>query len=168
MNKKVWQVSVLISFLVFLVGCQVTEEEALELGQLAFLNNLEEEIEPNTELSMSELYLPRGFEVMEDIEYNALIQSGEQLFVLFHQPTEPRTSNVHLERDLPTAGGALLYDLRESEDQLAYIIVTEEDEDQLFVIVTVGGAKISTLTTYRELEVSIEAMTAIVQSYEAK
>ena len=62
----------------------------------------------------------------------------------------------------------MLYELLEAEDQLAYLIVTEEDEEQLFVIVTVGGAKLSTLTTYNDLRDSIEAMTEIVQSYQAK
>ncbi|WP_332633829.1 hypothetical protein [Halalkalibacter flavus] len=169
MITKCWKVSLFLTFLLLVVGCQVTEEEALELGHQAFIHNLEEDsLEPNTELSMFHVYLPRGFEVIEDIEYNALFQSGEQLFVLFHQPAEPATSSIHLQRDLAAAGGALLYELLEAEDQLAYLIVTEEDEEQLFVIVTVGGAKLSTLTTYNDLRDSIEAMTEIVQSYQAK
>ncbi|KHF39667.1 hypothetical protein [Halalkalibacter okhensis] len=169
MITKWWKVGLFFTFLLLATGCQVTEEEALELGQQAFVHNLEEDaLEPNTELSMFHIYLPRGFEVIEDIEYNALFQSGEQLFVLFHQPTEPKSSNIHLQRDLEAAGGALLYELVETQDQLAYVIVNEEDEDQLFVIVTVGGAKLSTLTTYQDLEDSIEAMSQMVQSYQAK
>ncbi|GAE25801.1 hypothetical protein JCM9140_1818 [Halalkalibacter wakoensis JCM 9140] len=165
MIKNIGRISIWLSIFVFLAACQVTEEEALELGQIAYHTHLEEPMEPNTELSMVNVFLPRGFEVIDDIEYNVQLQSGDQLFLLFHQPEEPATSNIHFERDVRTAGAALLYELRESDEQLSYLIVTEEEEDQLFVIVTVGGAKISTLTTYNDLEENIEAMTSIVRSY---
>ncbi|WP_332697574.1 hypothetical protein [Halalkalibacter lacteus] len=166
MITKVWQVGTALCFLLLVVGCSVTEEEALELGYQAFKTGVEKEKkDTNTDLTTLELYLPRGFEVIEEQEYNLRIQNQEQLFLLFHQPLELPTSNIHLQRDMEFADRAILYELIETDEQLAYLIVSKEEDSQLFVITTIGGAKLSTLTTYKELEDNIEAMTEIVHSY---
>jgi hypothetical protein len=160
------QVGTALCLLLLIIGCSVTEEEALELGYQAFIAGVEkEQKEPNSELSMLDLYLPRGFEVIEEREYNVQIQNREQLFLLFHQPAEKPTSNIHLQRDMEYADEALIYELIETDEQLAYFIVSEEVDGQLFVITTVGGAKLSTLTTYQDLADNVEAMTEIVHSY---
>ncbi|MFC0473214.1 hypothetical protein ACFFHM_22620 [Halalkalibacter kiskunsagensis] len=169
MTMKVWQVGTALYLLLLVTGCTVTNEEALELGYQAFKTGVEkEQQDSNTELTMLELYLPRGFEVLEELDYNVQIQSRDQLFLLFHSPTELPTSNIHLQRDMEYAGGALLYELIESNKQLAYLIVSEEEDGRLFVITTIGGAKLSTLTTYKDLEDNIGAMTEIVHSYRPK
>lgn len=154
---------------ILLVGCTVTKEEVLELSNDAFIISSEQEpFEPNTNEADVDFYLPRGFEIVEETEYNILLQSGEQLFVLFHQPSEPRTSKIHLERDKEYQDASLLFETIENEEKVAYLIITEEEKDQVHIITAVGGAKISTLSTYDSLEDNVEAMTQIVQSYQPK
>ncbi len=162
-----FHLSLLFCFCVLLVGCSVTDEEAIEFSYDAFVTNYEQEpIEPNTERTDAAFYLPRGFDIVEETEYNILLQNGEQLYVLFHQPSEPRTSKIHLERDMEYKDESLLFETIESEEQIGYLMIKEEEDDQLHVVTAFGGAKISTLSTYDVLEDNVRAMTQIVQSYQ--
>ncbi|MFC0562015.1 hypothetical protein [Halalkalibacter alkalisediminis] len=169
MILKGWRIGILFSVMLVLVGCSVTEEEALELGRQAYIVSIEEETEQsNVEMDEVQIFLPRGFEVIEEQEYNILLQQDDQLFVLFHQPSEPPTSTIRLKEDMESAGTAIIYEVRETDELVSYLIVEEGEEEGLLLVKTaVGGAKISTLSTYKRLENDISAMTQIVHSYQA-
>ena len=166
---KDWRIGILFSVMLLLVGCSVTEEEALELGRESYIASIEEEAEQATvELDDVQIFLPRGFEVIEEQEYNILLQQGDQLFVLFHQPSEPATSTIRLREDMESAGTAIIYEVRETDEMVSYLLVEEGEKEGLLLVKTsVGGAKISTLSTYQRLENDINAMTQIVHSYQA-
>jgi hypothetical protein len=159
---------IVLAVFFLLVGCAVSEEEALELGRQAYIESIEiEALEPNIEKDGIRFHLPRGFEIEKEIEYNILLNHNDQLFNLLYQPYEPQTSTFHLERDLESAGTALIYEVNETDEEISYLIVNEEGEEgQYHVITAVGGARITTVTSYPLLENSIKEMTSIVQSYE--
>ncbi|WP_227936557.1 hypothetical protein [Alkalihalobacillus deserti] len=171
MILKDWRIGILFSVIFVLIGCSVSEEEVLELGRQAYIDSIDEEPEqPNVKVENDkvEFHLPRGFEVLEEQEYNVVLQKDDQLFVLFHQPSEPLTSKIRLKEDMESAEKAIIYEVLETDEKVSYLIVEKGQEEGLLLVKTaVGGAKISTLSTYKRLEDDIDAMTEIVLSYQA-
>ncbi|MET3505934.1 hypothetical protein [Halalkalibacter oceani] len=169
MNRKKGGLLLVCAFAAWLSGCSVTEQEAIELSYEAFLTEFEEEPSvPNTETKNIAFYMPRGFDIVEETEYNLLLQRGEQLFVLFHQPEELQTSTIHLERDREFEQEAVAFHVVETDEHTAYFWVNEEDDEQLHVVTALGGAKLSTLTTYDDLVKDVELMMDILLSYEVR
>lgn len=156
--------------MVMLVGCTITEEETIDKGLETYVSELsQQENETNTEEGQAAFYLPPQFEVSETIdEYNIVLEHEEQVYVFFHEPNEPQTSTVLLERDKLEEQEFLLFEEVTTDEYVSFLMIQEEEEDQLLVAVALGGAKVSTLSTYEMLVDDIEAMTEIVQSYETK
>lgn len=169
MNRKKGGLLLIFALAGWLGGCSVSEQEAVELSYEAFLTEFGEEPSvPNTEAKNIAFYMPRGFNIVEETEYNLLLQRGEQLFVLFHQPEEPKTSTIHLERDREFEREAVTFQVVETDEYTAYFLIKEEDDEQLHVMTAIGGAKLSTLTTYDSLVKDVEVMMDILLSYEVR
>ncbi|GAE34186.1 hypothetical protein [Halalkalibacter akibai] len=168
MKKQSWRIGVFVVVLLLLIGCSVSEEEAIERGRQVFVGSIEQEqLETNFEKDQIQIHLPRGFEVMEEMDYNLLLEENGQLYNLLYDPFVPLTSTFHLERDMESAGSAIIYEVNETDEKISYLIVNEQEEEgQLHVITAVGGARITTVTTYQLLEESIEAMMVILHSYQ--
>lgn len=169
MILKGWHIGILFSLVIMIVGCSVSEEEALELGRQAYIDRINQDPQqPNVTKDEIEFHLPRGFEIVEEQEYNILLQQNDQLFILFHQPSEPATSTIRLREDMESAGRAMIYEVLETEEKVSYLIVEEAEEEGLLLVKTaLGGAKVSTLTTYQRLKDDIDAMTKMVHSYQS-
>ncbi|WP_157108291.1 hypothetical protein [Halalkalibacter krulwichiae] len=167
---KNWRIASLMLVIIVLVGCAVSEEEALELGRQAYLDSIgEEPVEPNYEREDIRIFLPNDFEVQEKIDYNILLRQGDQLYNLFFQPSELSSSSFHFERDQELAGRSIIYEMNELDDTLSYLIIEKREEDEQYHVITAsGGARITTVTSYQNLEQNIQAMTSIVQSYQVE
>ncbi len=172
-----------------IIGCSVSDEETIELGYETYMDLIQQEPnETNMEEEGVELYLPNHLVVSESSPFNMLIedQQGDQLYLLFHYPAEPKTSSFHLERDRELEEDAIIFEVVETDDYLSFLVIKNDadvvdeveenvqeiesdeelqQEEQLFVSVTIGGAKVSTLTTYEELVEDIELMTKMIHSY---
>ncbi|WP_062047687.1 hypothetical protein [Bacillus sp. JCM 19034] len=163
----------------------MSEEEVLDLGYEAYLDVLgQEPDEPNVEEQGVALYLPDTLSISESSPFNMLIvdDQDEQVYLLNHEPSQPKTAKFHLNRDAELEQDALIFEVVEEDDFLSLLVVNEYDvedeedgsdnsleqsgESQLFVLVVIGGAKLSTLTTYDDLVENIERMTGIIQSYQ--
>ncbi|MCK0471279.1 hypothetical protein [Halalkalibacter sp. APA_J-10(15)] len=194
MKVNRWLTRVGIVFLLFgtmlIIGCSVSDEEALELGYETYMDLIQQEPnETNIEEEGVALYLPDHLVVSESTPFNMLIeeQQGDQRYLLFHYPTEPKTSSFNLERDRELEEDAIIFEVVETDEYLSFLVVkdyvnskdeVEEDvqeiesdeesqqEDQLFVLVSIGGVKVSALSTYEELVEDIELMTKMIHSYQ--
>jgi hypothetical protein len=169
MRLKIIQQYILLATICLIVsGCSLSNEETLDATIDVFQNDIQALGKVNTEVTGAQLFLPRGFKVVQESnEYNVLLEHREQTFVLFHNPKEGRNSDINLERDRQYLTQPLLFEEKKTDDTTAYLTVVPEEEEELLVIVGVGGAKLSTLTTYEQLKDDVESMLKIVYSYEA-
>ncbi|WP_216831799.1 hypothetical protein [Alkalihalobacterium elongatum] len=168
--KPFFSIVTLVSFLIFMSACQITDDEAIEAAHQAFTEGFTSEAtsEPNFEGEQVDFYLPPGMEVTEEIEFNVQIEKDEQIFLLFFIPVEPFDSEVHLVRDQEFEIDAVVFEVIEEEDKLGYLAITPSEEGYYKVIVGMGGAKVTTISTVQELEESTEIMTEILHSVQYK
>ncbi|MFV8827619.1 hypothetical protein ACNSTQ_07345 [Alkalihalobacterium sp. APHAB7] len=160
----------IVSFILFISACQITEEEAIETSQQVFSERFasEEIVEVNYEGEQIDFYLPRGMEVTEEIDFNIQLEKDNQIFLLFFIPVEPWDSEVHLIRDQEFEIDAVAFEVLEAEDKLGYLSISPSEEGLYKIIVGLGGAKITTLSAVENAVESTEIMTEILHSVQYK
>ncbi|WP_112181672.1 MULTISPECIES: hypothetical protein [Paraliobacillus] len=137
--------------LLFLSACAPTEDEALELTESAARTVFEDNIiEPNNTLDNFSLYLPSDYEIIEESQSNLLLESDDQTFILFYNALEDTTSELNYQAAEANGNNALLQSF-EDEERFAFVRVSER-EDQYELQVGVGGVKVTTQTSIRQLE----------------
>ncbi|WP_117170641.1 hypothetical protein [Paraliobacillus sediminis] len=143
--------SLLIISLFFLSACAPSEDEALELTETAAKTVFEDNTtEPNNTLDSFSLYLPSGYEIIEESQSNLLLESGDQTFILFYNALEDTTSELNYQA-AEANGNNLLLQSFEDEGRFAFVKVSESG-DEYELQVGVGGVKITTQTSIRQLE----------------
>lgn len=143
----------------------VNQEEAITEAKESFYTSFEIPVEndQNYESDQVTFYLPNGVKVVEETDYNIVLKQDDQIYLLFFNPLEKPNSKVHYDLDLQYQEEALLFETYETEDLCSYLLVLEEDKE-LNVVLGVGGAKISTITSTSRLLESTEVMTEILHS----
>lgn len=143
----------------------VNVDEAIDEAKNTYHQHFElyEQLEPNYESEQVELYIPNGSKVVEEIDYNLVIEDKGQVFLLFFNPFEQTNSRVHYDLDIDFKDEALLFETYEKEDLFSYFFILEE-ENELNVVIALGGAKISTKTTASMLTSSVNMMLDMLQS----
>lgn len=159
----------IVVLLIFFTNKNVKQDEAIVNAENVFIASFE--AEPQEESYSSDqagFFLPRGINVIEESEYNFVLGRRDQLFLLFFNPIEPKTSEVHYLLDLEFEDEAVLFKSIEKQDRFGYILVLPDEEDLYKLVVGLGGAKITTMTTINELENSTIAITEILHSLNYK
>ena len=137
--------------LLLLSGCAPTEEEALnlveEVAQEAFEGDT---VEPNQEVEGFSLYVPDDFEIKEETQSNLLLESGDQMFILFYNALEATTSRLNYQTSEANDNYSLLQSFEDNE-RFGYVKVAETEEDYELQV-GVGGVKITTQTTLENIE----------------
>ncbi len=156
-------------FLFLLAGCEVSKEEAVMIAKQVFIDNFEQEISPGVvETDQLKLNIPAGVDIIEESDYNLLLQKDGQLYLLFYNPLEDFKSRVNLTRDKEYESEALLFEIIEKQEKLGYIVISPDENDVLKLIVGLGGAKITTLTEFSALEESVQIASDILHSLSYK
>ncbi|WP_078555533.1 hypothetical protein [Bacillus alkalicellulosilyticus] len=155
-------------FLLFLTltsGCQATTDELLEASTIAFSDSFTATYpEPNVEAEQVSYYTSEAVGVRDETEYNLILEKDEQLFLLFFNPVEELDSTLNLQRDMEAEQEPLLLETYEGTEKQAYLIISEENEDEFKVIAGIGGAKVSTITVNSNLEESVTVMMEVLHS----
>lgn len=140
-------------------------DEAIEEAKLIYHERFsgQNEFKHNYESEQVSLFLPPGFKVKEETEYNIIIENSGQVYLLFFNPLEQKNSKIHYELDASLADESLLFETYETDDLFSYFFVLEEKKE-LNVVIAIGGAKISTKTSSTSLADSVGHMLTIVQS----
>ncbi|GGM26336.1 hypothetical protein GCM10011351_09980 [Paraliobacillus quinghaiensis] len=149
--------------LLFLSACAPTEEEALNLVEEAAKATFEADtIEPNQEVEGFSVYLPDDFEIVEETESNLLLESGDQMFILFYNALEASTSQLNYQTAEANDNYSLLQSFEDNE-RFGYVKVAETEE--IYELqVGVGGVKITTQTTLETMEDDTIAMMQMATS----
>ncbi|MDN4606985.1 hypothetical protein [Sporosarcina highlanderae] len=121
----------------------------------------------NDEVEDISLYKPAGFTISKSSNgQNIIMKKGDETFLLFINPNEKKDSR-------------LFYDLMERNDQsvhfekvftddgyFSFASVLKKGEDQVELITSVGGIKMTTITKKKNIESNMAHMMEIVRSIE--
>lgn len=158
------KLSIILVFL-FIIGCNVTQEEAIEATKEAFEVGVNSEaMEPNEETERFRYYLPSSVEVEQTADTNLILSKNEQVFIVFSNPAETAFSTVNFDEDKAVEENAILVNELTVDSSFNYLIISPFEEDTYKVIVGVGGDKATTITSIDNLVSSVESMLEIVKS----
>ena len=168
-HKKL-HILLLSLFLLFLVGCSVSEQEAIEASLETFDAAVEAETkEANEETETIHYHLPVGFTVESEVNNNIVIENKEQTYILFVNPFESDSSEVVYETTLAFYEEPIINITLEKNEQFIFLIVDKGPSvDTYEVIVGVGGAKMTTITEVDHMNQSVQDMLDIVKSVKLK
>lgn len=151
----------------FLTACGQSLEDRTAKG----LKSAEEAFYANNHVGTEEvdgvkLYKPMGFTIKEDSdEHNIIFNKNDDTFILFINPNEEVNSR-------------LFYDLLLADDTketlaietfienrtFGFVAVVESGSNQVELVASVGGAKITTLTKEKNIDKHLSMMMQIVRS----
>ncbi|ADU31530.1 hypothetical protein [Evansella cellulosilytica] len=163
--------SLLVIMLVLIVsGCSISKEDAQQFASNSFASKLEQEAKSAThELDDISLYIPSYTTVEEIDEFNVLLERSNHILLLFlNDIVENKTKEGILETLLIEDDPFIFESGETTEGNLAYLVVTELEEDMYSVIVGYNGYKITTLSSLSDMNNISEMMFDIVRSIEEK
>ena len=150
-----------------LAGCMATPEERIVEGVSNAREAFEEQPESTNEtVGEIDLYMPSGYEIEEPADdFNRLITKGSESFALFINPNEKATSTLFY--DLQKADPEQQWVADETFQQngrFGFATVKEIAEDQLELVVSAGGVKLTTITKESDIPKNMNWMMKTVRS----
>lgn len=151
--------------LFILVSCSMQSEEesvenVLEIAEDTFES--EELNDPNQELEHTSIYIPDKFQLESEDASNIILKEKEQTYIVFYNSLEPATSEIGA--DSSRNKEALLFETFEDEKKFGYIRLMPEIDKKYEMVVGIGGVKITTHTTKKDMEQDAEEMMHISKS----
>lgn len=165
-NKLLLLLSTLLILLV-LAGCGKPIEEQIETGMTNVESMFKEgPKETNKEIGEIEVYLPTGYTIEEsEDKTNYLLKKGSQHFILFVNPNEQKNSHLLYDLFKQNQAKEIVEEQKfETKDSFGFTAILENDEDSYELIVSSGGVKISTLTSAKNIDVTLQEMMQIAHS----
>lgn len=158
---------VLLSFSVVLAACTASPEEQVVKGLANAQEAFEAEPESTTDtVGPRSLYLPNGFGVEEPSDgFAGLITKGSDSFSLLINPNEGAASTFFY--DLQKVDAEKLWVADETFQQngrFGFATIEELAENQLELVVSAGGVKLTTVTTESEIPKNMDWMMKTVRS----
>jgi len=156
----------LLSVLVLLIsGCSsnIDEEKSniVDAAKQAFVGTPET---TNTKSGEIDFYLPSGYQIEEENEYNITLENKGDTILLFINPNEAATSTLLLDLIEQNEDEYLEYAKFEEEGKIGFVALKELDENTYELTVGVGGVKITTQTETKRLESYGEQLMKIANS----
>ncbi|MBP1947839.1 hypothetical protein [Virgibacillus litoralis] len=169
MRKSIWNITIVsLLFLVTLTACSMqTEEEAIKDAKESAkkIFNSDEKIETNHKLDSFSMYLPNSLEVKEEDENNVILKDGDQTFIVFYNNLEDPLSKLSYNSAAAKSDKALLLETFEDKNKFGYMrIIPHNQEEDYELQIGVGGVKITTYTSRRNLSDDSEELMKIAQS----
>lgn len=157
-----------LSLLIILVSCQSkSEEEAIEeakdTAEMIFTTS--QTMTPNKELEHLSLYLPEHLEIEEIDENNILLSNAKQTYIIFYNDLEEPTSELNYQ--IAQNNETLLLEAFSDKEKFGYIQILPESDGQYEIQVGIGGIKITTYTTKKEMAKHAEELMEVALSIES-
>lgn len=159
----------LFSSVLVLAGCASPEDELVEGVSKARTAFEEEAPEPNEKAGKTELYVPVGYEIEQPSDdHHVLITRGSQAFELFLNPNEAPDSTFFYDLQKANPEKTWLADEKFSQHgRFGFVTVRTIAEDRYELVVSSGGAKLSTITEQAALRNQMEWMMETARSIDA-
>ncbi|MFC4556733.1 hypothetical protein ACFO3D_00745 [Virgibacillus kekensis] len=168
MKKSLQRIAAAILFLLVISGCSMqSEEEAIKSAKEAAdkVFSSKQEIKTNYTLDSFSMYLPNGLEVKEADASNAILEDGDQTFIVFFNSLENTLSKISYKAAAAKKDEALLLDTFKDKEKFGYIRILPHNEDNKYELqIGVGGVKITTYTSKGELDNDSEDIMKIAHS----
>lgn len=167
MGKRI--IFLLITGLMILVvsGCGLSEEEVIEnISETIQTSFNRQSPEPNTEFDHFNIYFPENIEIIEESDGNVIFNDQNQTYILFYNRLESPLSDAFYLAE-KRRGNYLLLESYQDTERLIYVKVSEVEED-FELQVGVGGLRLTTHVTLKELEDTFNEMVDMINSIEIK
>ncbi|MFJ7920205.1 hypothetical protein ACIQ6U_10630 [Lysinibacillus fusiformis] len=172
MSYKWLQVIGLTLLLLMLSGCNQSIDEQIANGlQITETVFAEEPEEHTEEIGNIKLYLPSNFKVEDSSDaYNIVISKGKESYILFINDKEAQDSKLyyHLLKD-NEADKIIEETTYDKDGRFGFTAVLKtDDENEMELIVSSGGVKMTTISPAKHIEDNLREMTKIVHSVKMK
>lgn len=165
---RTWKFIFLLVISVFLLAsCNKSLSESaiagVEAAEAVFHLN---DKEPTEEIDGVKLYKPVGFVISEQSDaQNIVFTKSKETFILFINPNEKSDSRLFYDLLLADQNKEIIEQATfEDEDIFGFVAVVKSENDKVELITSVGGSKMTTMTTIKKIEESMTEMMAVVRS----
>ncbi|PXW88180.1 hypothetical protein DES38_11443 [Streptohalobacillus salinus] len=161
--RKLFVISLIALSLVLLSACGVSEEEVAEVLESRTDEMFEaEKPAPNQSFASFEIYLPDNFEVQEEAESNLILESDNQMYLMFYNTLEDQMSDFFY-RSIEESDQYTFLKSYQDDQRFGYVKVALVEE--LYEVqVGIGGIRMTTHTELDQVETEVEQMITIIDS----
>lgn len=119
----------------------------------------------NDEVDGVSLYKPAGFTIEEKSDsQNIVMKKGNDTFLLFINPNEKKDSRLFYDLLKNTDDKDRLEETFTDEGYFGFASVDKKGEEQVELIASIGGIKMTTMTKDKNIEANMRMMMEIVRS----
>lgn len=162
----------LMLLLLVLAGCNQSIDEQIANGLQITETVFAEEPEEHTEkIGNIKLYLPSSFKVEDSSdEYNIVISKGKESYILFINDREAQDSKLYYNLLKENEADKIIEESTYDKDgRFGFTAVLKtDDENEMELIVSSGGVKMTTISQAKHIENNLREMTKIVHSVKMK
>ena len=162
----------LMLLLLVLSGCNQSIDDQIANGlQLTEKVFAEEPEEHTVEIGDIKLYLPSNFKVEDSSDaYNIVISKGKESYILFINDREAQDSKLYYSLFKENEADKIIEESTFVKDgRFGFTAVLKTDqENEMELIVSSGGVKMSTISKAKQIENNLREMTKIVHSVKMK
>lgn len=152
-------------FLILLTACSSNIEEekesALSVAKSTFMDTAEK---PNKKSGNTRFFMPDGYEIKEEEDYNIHLDKNGNLVLVFINPNEDVTSTIHTDSFQKNKEAYIAQQIFTQKDRIGGIAIKEIAEDEYELTVAVGGVKASTQTNTKDITSYAEELMEIAVS----
>ncbi|WP_203246620.1 hypothetical protein [Sporosarcina beigongshangi] len=122
--------------------------------------------EPTEKIDGIQLYKPAGFVISEQSDaQNIVMTKSKETFILFNNPNEKSDSQLFYDLLIADQNKKIIEQATfNDEGTFGFVAVVKSDDDNVELIASVGGSKMTTLTTAKKIEENVTEMMEIVRS----
>lgn len=143
----------------------MSKEKAIDLAKETFVAGVKADSkQPNQETELFSYFLPPVLTIEETNDNNLVLSRGNQLYLVFSNPSEDALSKVNYELDKAIEEDTIIIETLDNEETFSYLIVAPFGDDEYKVIVGSGGEKGTTITDVRNIQASVETIIEIINS----
>ncbi|WP_318614176.1 hypothetical protein [Sporosarcina sp. YIM B06819] len=169
MFRKWKFIFLLVMSALLLTACSESLGERAKVGinaaEEAFHTN---DKEPTEEIDGVKLYKPIGLMISEKSDaQNIVFTKGKETFILFINPNEKSDSQLFYDLLLADQNKEIIEQATFTDkDIFGFAAVVKSEDDHVELITSVGGSKMTTLTTKKNIEENLTEMMEVVRSVE--
>ncbi|MET3697236.1 hypothetical protein SAMN05877753_105137 [Bacillus oleivorans] len=158
---------IILTMISLLTACSVSSEDMKSHATNVIDEALTEQVkEPNETTGNGKLYLPFLMSVTDVSPSNIILEKGSQTYILFYNQIEEPNSKELYNSLINSSESILFHHSIEKEGEFAYLAVEELEKDQVILTVGIGGKKMTTETTTKNVPTDIGIMIEIIRSFE--
>ncbi|KXH87155.1 hypothetical protein [Sporosarcina sp. HYO08] len=154
-----------------LTACGQTLEEQVHAGIEAARNTFTAGPKEQTaEIDGIQLYKPAGYVIAENSDaQNIVFTKNDETFILFINPNEENDSRLFFDLLKADTSKEIIESQTFTDNGLfGFAAVVESGEDEIELIASVGGAKMTTMANKKKIEENLTKMMEIVRSIKEK